>query len=177
MDDDADDDLWEKKLNEFYQSVRDNSQPKILTDVSVILYDEYDEYDKKLFARFKRGDKAALIEMIFHCAGRREISSWALSALAVASYRYYYGELKSWDDIFGKPWPGKSRKTAWLNSPECALCVWVEVSLLKDKGHATDEALFNRVGKKLKIGHKSTVSRIYYKMENERQQRAARCQK
>lgn len=113
---------------------------------------------------FERGDKRALLKLVARC-GERELPlpQWATAVVGDASYRSEKGQLKSWDEVFGKPYPGKSRKGTATESR--AVEVWIEVRRLSGEGHPIDEALFERVGKKLKVGRRSTVSRLYWRAD------------
>lgn len=120
--------------------------------------------DKGRVIQFRR-DKRALMDMIVICAQlHAPLPAWASQAVMDADRRYRTGELVSWDNELGKPFPGKRRKGARTRSRK--LEVWLEVRRLKQEGRAIGESLFEEVGKKLEIGGKSTVSRLYYEMEH-----------
>lgn len=112
-----------------------------------------------------RPDKHALMSMIVICAQLRlPLPIWAAQMVTDIEFRWRTGKLKSWEDVFGKPFRGKTRKGALTRSRK--LEVWIEVQRLHQQGRPIDESLFEEVGKKLKIGGKSTVSHLYYEMED-----------
>jgi hypothetical protein len=108
--------------------------------------------------RFEEGDKRALFEAINW--DQKGLPDWVKKALGNAYWRFKDGDLKSWEEVFGKPFPGKSRKRARQRAR--ALEVWTEVRLRINQGQPIDEHLFEQVGKKLGLGGHSTVSALYY---------------
>jgi hypothetical protein len=111
---------------------------------------------------FEKGDKRALFEMLYWCSAMGlPVPDWAAMAINKAYWQFDRGALKSWEEVFGKPFPGKSRKKAVTDSH--AMAVQIEVRRLIGQGHALDEALFEKAAKKLRIGKRSTVSKLYYR--------------
>jgi hypothetical protein len=79
-----------------------------------------------------------------------------------ADFRWRRGKLKSWDDIFGKPFPGKRRTgtVTWSRQPE----VLQEVRRLqKQEKLPIGPELFEKAGRNLGVGGKTTVSKLYYR--------------
>ena len=72
---------------------------------------------------------------------------------------FFEGHLKSWEDVFGKPFPGKRRKGAatWRKDLE----VWVRVKERHADGAKLDDLLFEEVGKELGLSA-TTVKNLYY---------------
>jgi hypothetical protein len=114
---------------------------------------------------FENGDKRALLDVIMACADKQlPLPAWATAAFHDAFWRSRKGKLKSWNEVFGKPYPGKTRKGTATESRSTE--VWIEVNRLHHfEGRTLDEGLFEYVGKKLGVGRKSTVSRLYWRTD------------
>jgi hypothetical protein len=109
---------------------------------------------------YESGDNRALVGVLDICAdGQLPLPEWAAKAIHVAYRQFETGKLESWDDVFGRPYPGKSRKGTVTKSRSGE--VWREVRRLKQQGQPTDEYLFERAGKKLDL-RRATVSALYY---------------
>ena len=94
--------------------------------------------------RFEEGDKRSLFEMFFWCTALRlPVPDWAARAINKAYWQFDSGGLKSWEAVFGKPFPGKSRKKAFTDSH--ALAVQMEVHRIVWREEcAIDEDLFGK---------------------------------
>lgn len=121
----------------------------------------------RLRTQYEGGEKQALWEMLSFCVAYGwTLPEWVAVALTDADSRFESGRLKSWKEVFGKPFRKKTQKgsfTSALASP-----VWEEVNRLHrqrsdqwPRGRPIDESLFEDVGKKFDIG-KTTVSNLYY---------------
>jgi hypothetical protein len=110
---------------------------------------------------YEGGDHRALVEALAVCAcNQLPLPEWAVKAIRVAYRQFETGKLESWDDVFGRPYPGKSRKGTVTKSRSGE--VWREVRrLMQQEQPPTDEYLFERAGKKLGM-RRSTVSKLYY---------------
>ena len=122
---------------------------------------------------FEGGDKHALIEAIWACLwpdALEEVPSallpeWVKAALKHAYLTFLNAELESWDEIFGKPFPGKTRK-GFLKLTR-TMEIWERVEKLKKQGRAVDGSFFDEVAAELEqegrgIGGGSTVRDLYY---------------
>jgi hypothetical protein len=118
---------------------------------------------------YQSGNKRHLFDTIYFCAAnKRKLPDWAREMIIMAHLRSRYGRLKSWEEIFGKPFPGKSRKGILTKAR--ALEVWIAVRQRVEKRQSTkdqpiDEGLFEEVGKELGVGGHSTVSKLYYQVD------------
>ena len=66
---------------------------------------------------FQRGNNRALMDMIVTCAQlHMPLPAWAATGIVEADHRFRTGRLNSWEDVFGKPFPGKRRKGALTRS-------------------------------------------------------------
>jgi hypothetical protein len=111
--------------------------------------------------RYERGTKRALWDMLAYCAAYRwALPLWAADAISDADLRYETGKLRSWDKVFGRPFPGKTRKGSSTRAQGPR--VYEEVNRLHRDGHPIDEALFEKVAKILGIGSPGTIRRLYY---------------
>jgi hypothetical protein len=115
---------------------------------------------------YENGDRRALIRAIGLCCGSREkpLPDWVLHYLFMAHFRFEIGQLKSWEDVFGKPFPKTRQRTI---KETLGYTVWQRV-----RDHAEPiPAAFEYVADELKaegykIGGASTVRDLYYYMEN-----------
>jgi hypothetical protein len=123
--------------------------------------------------RYEEGHKHAILETVFYCDAREiPLPKWVDETLRKAEDLFRTGQLQSWDEIFGKPFPGKRR--AGLLTRSRNMEIFFEVYRLK-KQHkmAEDRGLFEAVAENLKIGKKNedgwtgwaTVRDIYYEMK------------
>src|SRR5262249_38288467 len=113
------------------------------------------------------GDKTWLLFEIWRCSrDGREIPKWAIDALDQAYRAALAGDLSSWDEVFGKPFPKGTqprRRRALIRKWE----VWAMVHDLAEEGNAIDDSLFERVGKKLAIGGRTKVKELYAACEKQ----------
>jgi hypothetical protein len=118
-----------------------------------------------LHDEFKRGDNAALLRALVICAQHHwPIPEWAGMALEKAYRLAEQGAIKSWDQIFGSPLP-KGRQQRGLQTKSRRFEVWCRIEDLQNEGNAIDNDLFERVGKELGIGGKTTVADLYAEVE------------
>jgi hypothetical protein len=118
--------------------------------------------------RFDKGEKHALFETIFYCNAREiPLPKWVDDPLRNAEALFQTGQLKSWDEIFGKPFPGKRR--AGLLTRARRAEIFLEAYRLKKQNNLGEgRELFELVAKNLRIGHNdgwtgwATVRDIYY---------------
>jgi hypothetical protein len=131
----------------------------------------------KLLEEYRRlfggGNKHALIEALWACLLQDSLEEapsvflpeWVKAALMHAYLTFLNAELRSWDEIFGKPFPGKTRKR--LLKLRRTMEIWERVEKLKKQGRAVDGILFHDVAAELEqegrgIGSGSTVRDLYY---------------
>jgi hypothetical protein len=118
------------------------------------------EYYRK---RFEWGDQDSLLSAIYVAANHQvNIPPWAAAAFTDAlqsvSARF---EFKSWDDVFGTPFP-KGVHLAALRNTRKAISIWGEIEKRrKVSGTKRDAALFEEVGRKYGVG-KTLCSELYY---------------
>jgi hypothetical protein len=119
---------------------------------------------------YERGEKHALFSVLYYCGYfRQRPPEWAAEAIAKAYSKFVNGKIKSWEDIFGKPFPGRRR--AGLETSTRTFEIYGEVRRLREEEDMPiGQELFEEAAKNLKIGRKrggesgwSTVRRLYYK--------------
>jgi hypothetical protein len=120
--------------------------------------------------RYEKGDKHALFSVLYYCGYfKQRPPEWAAEAMANAHLKFVRGQIKSWENVFGKSFPGKRR--AGLETSSRSFEIYGEVRRLREgAGMPIGQELFEEAAKNLKIGRKlrgesgwSTVRRIYYK--------------
>ena len=121
--------------------------------------DNPEEYSRVCESEYEAGDKTALMRIVVCCAcNKSPIPEWATDIL-INTYGYaFWGEVASWDLVFGKP--SRRRKNVsrkWMRKDE----VFWKIVLSKEKGRVIDDKLFEEVGRELGIGGKTEVKRMY----------------
>jgi hypothetical protein len=111
--------------------------------------------------RFTTGnDPAALLEILqIACVTGLSIPAWARKAFIVAYIRASRGELKSWDDVFGRP---PTRQEVVRANRELAKRdkVWNLVAEACAEGRGIGNLLFEEIGEKVGL-NKTDVGRLY----------------
>jgi hypothetical protein len=111
---------------------------------------------------YEDGDKRVLIETMWWCMSLGfPLFNWAQQAFIDAYHRSWKGELKSWDQVFGKPFRGKTAKGAAAAAR--AGEVYYQVSR-RMAGGSKIPAVFADVGEALGLSA-STVRDAYYDVE------------
>jgi hypothetical protein len=114
-----------------------------------------------LHERFDNGDKSALLYAIYHCLlMKRPLPEWLpLAFLHTYEARARF-EIRSWDEVFGRPVPkGMHLETEKRNAELRPLIIRRVQALRSEK--PIDKPLFETVGKEFGISG-TTVSEIYY---------------
>jgi hypothetical protein len=115
---------------------------------------------------FERGDKHALLLVIYTCAECRwKIPQWATVAFVDMYMRGLYAEIESWDDVFGKPW-GDGRQQRTARSEAATPYIFKRVMQLHREGAPITNELFERVGEEFGIS-RPQVSKYYYAMRQQ----------
>jgi hypothetical protein len=120
--------------------------------------------ERRYRTSYKDGDKRALMDIILLCAEENiALPKWASKAIMLADDLYVSGQLNSWDDVFGKSFPGKRR--AGLLTRLRKREAWRAVVRLKHEGCPSAD-LFETAARDLGMGA-STVRDLYYSVEKE----------
>jgi hypothetical protein len=111
------------------------------------------------------GDKQILLWAIDDCAQKREpIPDWAANALHDWVYRAAEGELRTWDDAFGKIFAPGQRQVR-IKHLALMLRVWARICYRHAAGESKSEDLFVSVGEEFKIGA-TLVKYLYGQIED-----------
>src|SRR5437763_6458009 len=119
---------------------------------------------------YEAGNKTALFRVLMQCAFfRRPMPEWASHVFVVMHRAAVAGEIRSWDDVFGRPWQQEQPRAQQrgVRTQSRKYQVWIRVrDLHEGEGKPPiDNALFERVGRQLGIGNKSTVAALYGQVE------------
>jgi hypothetical protein len=107
---------------------------------------------KEYEIRFRGGEKyaafAALTACVMWC---RPLPSWVGREIWLAHDLYRKGQLRSWDDVFGKPFPGRRRKGISTKAKD--LAVWARArQLYETEDFYLDDELWERLAKEFDMG-------------------------
>ncbi|HET7831818.1 MAG TPA: hypothetical protein VFK88_02525 [Gallionella sp.] len=122
-----------------------------------------DDYEKNFVA-----DGYWLMTAIRTCANHDlPLPEWAAKAYIKAYDTVNNARAKSWDAVFGNPFPKGRHLNADRKRRMLTFAVWNEVTkmLSMKPNTALDEGLFETVGKKFAIG-KTLASEYYYTAKN-----------
>jgi len=140
------------------------AEPTIPINQWVALH-ELDE----LKSKFINGDTFSLMTAIRKCANHDlTLPAWAACAFISAYDLVAGGNKKSWDIVFGLPYPKGTHLNAFRKRHQLKYWVWLGIKHLR-KTHpeiAIDEALFELVGQVHNIG-KTLASEYYYEVDKE----------
>src|SRR5262245_4449646 len=118
-------------------------------------------YEKNLKSSFEGGDKSKLLWTIYAClVSRRPIPEWVRVAFLNAYEAAEGFEIRSWDEVFGRPVPKGAHLKPNKRETELRLIIVEQVEALAAKQKVNDE-LFKEVGKEWGIGT-TRVKEIYY---------------
>lgn len=114
---------------------------------------------------FNAGDKSALMEAIFVCAtSNLPLAPWAAYAYDQAYSKIALAQFKSWDDVFGVPYPKGTQLNAIKKRNRLQIKVYDTVEAEVKSGRVVGESLFEDVGKKYAIC-KTLASEYYYDLK------------
>jgi hypothetical protein len=107
---------------------------------------------KEYETRFRAGEKyaafAALTASVMWC---RPLPSWAGKEIWLAYNLYCKGQLRSWDDVFGRPFPGKRRKGITTRAKD--LVIWSRArQLYETEDFYLDDGLWEQLAKEFDMG-------------------------
>lgn len=121
---------------------------------------------KSYYQEYLKGTKSAILEALNICASQSwPIPIWCAIAFSEALNEVEEYEVKSWDDVFGRPHPSGMHLGAKKQEWGYSLKVFSRIEQIKKKEPATpiDGALFERVGREFGIGGKTLTEEYYYK--------------
>jgi hypothetical protein len=121
------------------------------------------EREQSAKKRLDQGDQGELLRFINWCfVQRREVPAWARQKFDDAVNRVRGFEVKSWDDVFGRPLrKGQQLAANRRKGVETAARVWKCANARRRAGEPVDKATFAAIGRDLGIGGSTVVSEIY----------------
>jgi hypothetical protein len=124
-----------------------------------------DDFLEQLRKNYEQGDKAAIMHGLEHCLWHHTpIPPWLECALNSAITKVKYFEVKSWDDVLGRPIEkGKRIATAQRNL-DIAFDLYERVCERHKAGAAISKPLFEDVGAEFNISG-TVASEIYYQVK------------
>jgi hypothetical protein len=118
---------------------------------------------KQYESRFRDGEQYAVFAALTFCVmWCRPLPSWLSKELWLAYRLYSAGKLRSWDDVFGKSFPGKRRKG--ISTQQKALSVWAMVRQLHEVAGVNLDEAFEQVGETCRFSA-ATAKNLYYKVQ------------
>ena len=115
-----------------------------------------------LHERFDNGDKSALLYAIYHCLlMKRPLPEWLRLAFLHTYEAHARFEIRSWDEVFGRPVPKGTHLETEKQKAELRPLIILRVQALKTEGRPIDKNLFEEIGTELGISG-STAGDIYY---------------
>jgi hypothetical protein len=114
--------------------------------------------------QFDKGNKWALMQAIYVCAVEKiPLPIWAAQAYEIAFKAAEKGNAKSWDDVFGKPYPSGTHlhKIVKRHAILWPLYQRAKEIVQGPPKRAVDESLFEDVAREFHIG-KTLASEYYY---------------
>lgn len=123
-----------------------------------------DAFLKGCEEEFNSGNKWALMNALMACAhSRAPMPGWASKAYLAAFEACRTAKVKSWDDVFGEPWPKGTSRTATHRRLTTMWPLFHEINKRKIGNPALPigVALFEEVGQQFGIG-KTLASEFYY---------------
>jgi hypothetical protein len=112
--------------------------------------------------RFEAGDKSILLSGLQFCIWcNMPIPAWLKRAFLNACRAGYTHEIKSWDEVFGKPLKKGQRQATARRNVKIAHEVHQRVEERHRAGEALDKALFAAVGKEFGVGG-TVAAELYY---------------
>jgi hypothetical protein len=109
-------------------------------------------------------DKYYLMAAIRKCANHDlPLPAWVANAYISAYDKVFTAREKSWDDVFGNPYPKGAHLNAIRKKRKLKFAVLIEVNdiLKMNPDKSIDDSLFEQVGKKFNLG-KTLTSEYYY---------------
>jgi hypothetical protein len=114
-----------------------------------------------LEAEHNAGDQKAILKCIHLCViFDLSVPEWAKGAFNEACMTGYSGDLKSWDQVFGHP-PTKDAAKRAARDMVYACEVHEMIDAAAANGEGLSDELFEKIGRTLGVGGKTTVKRLY----------------
>jgi hypothetical protein len=117
--------------------------------------------------RYEQGDKAQLLYWLNYCiTNHKPMPAWLEEAFQKAYHAGQIYEIKSWDEVFGKPPKKGARQAIECRNMKISEPLFYRVRDRYVAGEPMDEGLFDRVG--AEFGISGTVAKdLYYELMHE----------
>jgi hypothetical protein len=117
-------------------------------------------FSEEIKSHHQSGNPLALMDMIFWCATFGwKLPQWAADAFITAADKVRSAQLGSWDEAFGKPYPGEHVGKVRRNLKSMA--IYLRVTELHGPDSPIDNGMFERVGKEFSLA-KTQCAELYY---------------
>jgi hypothetical protein len=114
-------------------------------------------------AEIEGGNYRELMSVLLFASARREpIPDWLIRALGQVVNAAWTYQIKSWDDILGKPVKKHGRLEEKRRRAEIEFPLWERVQEAKQRGEPVDRGLFELVGREFRVSG-ALAEKIYYK--------------
>lgn len=125
-----------------------------MDDLSEILCD--------LEKSFNTGKRPWAVLTAVHLSIRSGIKApeWARRELDRIMDRAFIGELKSWDDAFGRP-PTRGSFERFVKFSKAIVGADRMIAEARERGEPIDDRLFDKIGRALGVGGKTSVKKAY----------------
>jgi hypothetical protein len=124
------------------------------------------EFDHDMRRRFDSGDSTVLLQYIYVCFNERvAVPPWVQEKFRAAIDKFHRREIKSWDEVFGRPLLKGKQLATEQRKLRLAGPIYQRVYERHMAGEPVTKALFDEVGKE--VGVSGTVAaEIYYELKN-----------
>jgi hypothetical protein len=113
-------------------------------------------------SEFEAGDDRALLDVFYWCCLHGlPIPAWAATAFVERYRRGHSGEIRTWDEVFGRP-AGYGTGDRLKRKIEQERVVLEEVQRLQSEGESLNEAEFEAIGRRLGVGGKTKVKDLLH---------------
>jgi hypothetical protein len=126
------------------------------------------EHEQGAREAFDQGNKDALLHFISFCfLQRRDVPEWAQEKFRDAVARAKDFEIKSWDEVFGRPLEKGAHLDARRRKHRVLAEVWKSVNKRRRAGDSLNKELYEAVGKELGVGGATVVEEMYERILRE----------
>jgi hypothetical protein len=113
---------------------------------------------------YEAGDKSEILYCLNWCIMNRDpIPDWLARALKAAYTAASAHEIKSWDEVFGKPLKKGKQLATERHKAKVAWSLFWRVEELHGAGKSIDKDLFATVGKEFGVGG-TVAAELYYEV-------------
>jgi hypothetical protein len=129
--------------------------------------DEFAKSEHYYRSALERGDKGALLRFLHHCfMNNRAVPGWAQDAFSDIMRKVRRYEVKSFDEVFGRPLKKGAQLATGRRKQRAAPLIWDGVCARRSAGEPITKALFDAVGKEAGVSG-TVAAEIYYELVEE----------